>query len=357
MFKYFLPPDLIAARPVSGERDHARLLVSGASDELQDKYVYDLPAQIEPGTLLLLNDTKVLSCRFFPEEIVGSEIFLVSSQAKNHYRALARPKKKFKTNLKFQLSPSITALVVKDDPEIILELSSSSNPTALEKLIELEGNIPIPPYIRKGRSDADDHRTYQTVFALNPGSVAAPTASLHFTKKLLTKLETNGVIIKFLTLHVGLHSILPLARQLDGDASTKKVEPEEFMIPEETLAEIVKAKKNKTPIMAVGTTVTRAVESLTDAELAGDYDFKFRPSYLFIQPGFKFRVLDRLMTNFHLSGSTHLSLVSAFHGEEKIKKVYQHAVDKRYRFYSYGDSMLLDKQTTRIYIPHAPRNS
>lgn len=333
MFEYHLPPELIADRPK--ERGHSRLLIGSASGEIEDTLFYNLPQFIQSGTLLLLNDTKVVSCRFFPPEIEDSEVFIVKATSATSFKVLFRPKKKFKVGLVFRLSPSLMAEVIAED-EIALENLSSS--VSLENVIADEGRTPIPPYIRDGVSDASDKVTYQTVFAKNPGSIAAPTASLHFSKSLLQELENKGVEIKFLTLHVGLHSIFSIDRQISSGA----IAEEEFIVPEETLLAVGKARLERRPILGVGTTVTRAIESLSDSELNGDYDFKFRPTGLFIKPGFNFRVLTRLMTNFHLSGSTHLSLVGAFYGEERLKSLYNRAVKERYRFYSYGDSMLLE---------------
>ena len=335
VFEYELPPELIAERPIEGERDRARFLV--CRESLEDRIVHELPELLPPDTLMLLNDTKVLSCRFFPEVPTRSEVFLVKPLEGQRYSALVKPKKKFKLGLRFKLSPSISAVVVEDaGQEIHLELSTDSKED-LQVLIEREGRTPIPPYIRGGVSDLEDAVRYQTVFAANPGSVAAPTASLHFTESLLERLKSKGVIVKFLTLHVGLHSILPADRQSGG------VGEEQFVIPPDTFAAIKDWREKKRPILGVGTTVTRAVESLTIEELLGAYDFVPRTTSLFISPGCEFKVLTHLMTNFHLSGSTHLSLVAAFYGEERLRLAYQHAVKKQYRFYSYGDSMLLER--------------
>ncbi len=331
-FNFDLPVELIAERPAA--RGQSRLLIGSTSGKIIDESFSNLAQYVSPGTLMILNDTKVISCRFFPPEIPHSEIFLVKENAPNRFEVMFKRKKEFKLGRKFRLSKSLLGEVVSDG-EIFI--TSENSTESVESLIDKEGRIPIPPYIRDGVSDETDFENYQTVFAKNPGSVAAPTASLHFSTELLTELEMNGVEIRYLTLHVGLHSILSTSRQLEAG----KVGLEEFIVPGETLKAIGQAKSEDRPVLAVGTTVTRALESLTDKELSGEYDPKFRSTDLFIQPGFKFRVIDRLMTNFHLCGSTHLGLVSAFYGEDRLKRVYQHAVGERYRFYSYGDSMLL----------------
>jgi len=341
VFHYDLPPERIAQRPVAGERSASRLL-NATGETLLDQQVAELPRLLRSGDLLLLNDTKVRPCRFFPPELPSSEVFLIARCGDRSYRALARPLKRFSVGQAFALSQDMNAVVTHIERaagEAVLELSAALTTDSLEELIEQQGVMPIPPYIREGRSDSEDRVRYQTVFAQAPGSIAAPTAALHFTEELLTNVRAAGAEIRFLTLHVGLSSILSLERQ----TGSGKVGSERFVVPKDTFDSIRRAKAEKRRVIGVGTTVTRATESLSESDWRGDYDFAERDTDLFIQPGFTFKVLDLLMTNFHQPGSTHLTLVSAFAGEERIRAAYEHALQSGYRFLSYGDSMLLSR--------------
>lgn len=337
MFEYKLPEEQIAQRPISGERSDAKLLVLSKKNGILDRHVRDLPELLERGDLLVLNNSRVVACRFFPDD--KSEIFLAESLSDGRYRILARPLKRFSTGKRVQLSKSITATIETVDSQKGEAVAKLESERELSSAIEEEGFIPIPPYIRGGHSDDSDKKTYQTVFAEEKGSIAAPTAALHFTTSLFDALKVRGVEVCFLTLHVGLQSILPVERQL----SSGGVIPEQFQLSEVTFNAIRKAKSEGRRIVGVGTTVTRALESLSRADWEGSYDFHLRSTDLFIKPGFNFQILDLLMTNFHQSGSTHLSLVSAFAGEEHIWSAYTHAIENNYRFLSYGDSMLLEK--------------
>jgi S-adenosylmethionine:tRNA ribosyltransferase-isomerase len=333
-FLYDLPEEQIAQRPAP--RGSSRLLVVG-EDELVDRKVSELVEILEPGDLLLLNDTKVLAARFFPKEV--EEILLLEALSPGIFRALARPLRRLKVGQSLVLSRTIIATVVEIGAgEAVLRLEADGN---LEAEIEETGSVPIPPYIRQGRSDRLDRDQYQTVFAKNPGSIAAPTASLHLTDEMLGELQTRGVQINYITLHVGESSILSVARQIESKGS---VSAEKFVIPIDTFRAISRTKERGGRIVGVGTTVARAVESLTPADWQGAYDFSFRSTELFISEGFEFNILDYLMTNFHLSGSTHLSLVCAFAGTEQMLRAYQHAVSSGYRFLSYGDSSLLRRR-------------
>lgn len=338
-FEYNLPDSQIAQRPVEGERTNARLLVVD-NDSLLDRHVYELPELLSDNALLVMNDTKVVASRFFPEEGLDEVFLLRRIDDHGRYHAIGRPFRKVREGSEVRLSPHLQGTIQeKRDGEFIIELRVVNSNESLDELLSREALVPIPPYIRGGHSDDRDRETYQTVFASHPGSIAAPTAALHFTESLFQQLEARGVELLFLTLHVGAASILPVERQLQQGG----VAEEEFVIPERTFAAIRQARETGREIVAVGTTVTRALESLSPEEWAGGYDFQPRFSDLFIQPGFRFQIVDRLMTNFHQSGSTHLSLVSAFAGLETMRTAYAHAVKTGYRFLSYGDSSLLSR--------------
>lgn len=333
-FEYELPPGQIAQRPCP--RGRARLLLVEQGG-LQDRLVVDLPELLQAGDLLILNDTRVRAARFFPKEV--EEVLLLEETSPSTFRALARPLKRLKPGQKLSLSDTVMARVLEIlSGEALLLLESSGD---LYSEIERTGFVPIPPYIRNGRADEQDREQYQTVFAKTPGSIAAPTASLHLTEEILGELAGRGVEIRYITLHVGESSILSVQRQLESKGS---VQAEKFIIPPETFEAVKRVRNRQGRIVGVGTTVARAVESLTPQEWEGAYEFSLRPTALFISEGFQFQVLDYLMTNFHLSGSTHLSLVSAFAGRERMVTAYEHAVREGYRFLSYGDSSLLKRK-------------
>ncbi len=352
-YNYHLPKEKIAQFPVSlsGKRSDARLLAASlrngnlAIRDLRVPAVLDL---LEAGDLLVLNNTKVLPVRFFTKLGQGSEVEVFLLQRKPDlekgeeiWEALAQPMKRFKQGMEFELSKSLRAEVLGRDQEgrkLNLKLKNLSK-LSIEEILGEEGTMPIPTYIRQGRALDYDKELYQTVFAEIPGSVAAPTAGLHFTKELLDSLRAKGVKISFITLNVGFASILPVE-----DPDSHQMSYESYSISRETIDQINFTKKNGGRIAVVGTTCTRALESMALVEnfVAG----KNYQTNLFIRPeaGFNFKIVDLLFTNFHQPQSTHLLLVSAFMGEGNIEKIYQHALQNDYRFLSYGDTMLLDPE-------------
>lgn len=350
MFDYLLPKERIAARPlgVSSSRDSAKLL-HVSNGEVADSLVLKLPELLRKGDVLVFNDTKVKPYRFFPNiKDKICEILLVNYlNEQSCWECLARPMKRFKEGFEFSLSQTIAAKTLgrnEAGDRLLLELSSKTD-ELIADCIEREGSLPIPPYIRGGHSDELDVEFYQTIFATTPGSIAAPTAGLHFTKKLLEDLATAGVEILTLTLHVGVGSFLPIN---ESGPMNHTMVSEQFLINEKTRSSIAKAKKENRRIIAVGTTTVRALEG----KAKNDPDFfeadrldenkELESTNIFIQSGFDFKVVDSLFTNFHQPRSTHLSLVSAFVGVETIKKAYTHALASDYRFLSYGDAMFLD---------------
>lgn len=348
-FNYSLPKERIAQFPLSlsGNRSDAKLLhARNNSDnlEIQDLEVPAVLEILKPGDLLILNNTKVLPVRFFTNltKEIEVEVFLLEKipsleDGSEDWLTLARPMKKFKEGMGFKLSSSINAEVLGRDEEgrrLKLRLKNSSDLT-MEEVISKEGTMPIPVYIRDGHALDYDKELYQTVFAKEQGSVAAPTAGLHFTKELLAALKERGVNICFITLHVGFASILPVE-----NPDSHQMAYESYVVTEETITAIQMTKESGGRIAVVGTTSTRALESMAIAK-----DFvpgEVSQTNLFIRSGFDFKIVDLLFTNFHQPQSTHLLLVAAFMGEENIEKIYQHALKNNYRFLSYGDTMLLE---------------
>ena len=364
--EYELPKERIAQQPAvrSGERSDARLLYALRQDatgglRISDRWVRDLPELLRAGDLLVLNDSRVRPARFFiklPGSDTEAEVLLLdrcgaaAGDGSGAWEALARPMRRFKEGLQLPLSAHIAATVLgrsDDDSKLRLHLAPSSLDEAktLDTLIESEGSMPIPGYIRDGVADREDSDFYQTVFARELGSVAAPTAGLHFTLPLLQALSDRGVEHEFLTLHVGLASFAPV-RDVDSHQMTN----ERYHISSRCLDAINRTKARVGRVVVVGTTATRALESAALAEPAlfsGEQiatDGVGGRTELMIRPGFKFQVVDLLMTNFHQPLTTHLLLVAAFIGEQDIEQIYQHALQGAYRFLSYGDSMLLERR-------------
>ena len=352
LLNYVLPPEKIAQRPVSaaGERHDSRLLHAQAGSDgalrITDRVFSELPALLAEGDLLLLNDSKVLHCRFFARnERTDREIELLllrktgGSEMRPVFEALAKPLRRIKDGDMLVLSKRLRAKARTCEGTVELELLAADD-TAISQIIEEDGLAPIPPYIRRGRSDELDKKLYQTVFAETPGSVAAPTAGLHFTPAVLAGLSARRVNMSFVTLHVGPASFLPVR---STDLSRHKMQSERFVIPAETQQAIKKTKEDGGRIVAVGTTVVRSVEG---AYLQYPLQETARTwkgeTSLLISPGFRFNIVDLLITNFHQPESTHLLLVAAFIGEENAEAIYEHALAGSYRFLSYGDSMLLE---------------
>lgn len=337
MFHYDLPAERIAQRPAAhtAARHDSKLLWANA-EHIRDEVFSSLPEILRPGDLLIFNNSKVIPARFF--FLLGEkevEVLLLRQIKEHTWEALARPMKKFTVGLEFYLSEAIKAKVLgrSDDlSRIHLELSSK---TDIVEAIKQTGLMPIPPYIRAGRSDLLDREQYQTEYAQHEGSVAAPTAGLHFSKELFDRLKQKGFEMDFVTLHVSQWSF----SQVMSDQL--KVSEEYYQVSEQAWNKIFKAKKAGRRVLAVGTTSVRALESR--ALLSDDIGSDFQASSLFIQPGFEFKIVDCMITNFHQPNSTHLALVSAFLGEQRIREVYKHALKGKYRFLSYGDGCYFEK--------------
>jgi S-adenosylmethionine:tRNA ribosyltransferase-isomerase len=346
-FDFHLPDDRIAQEPAP--RGESRLLVLDAPPGLAERHrrVADLPQLLLPGDLLVVNDTRVLPARLYGRRLVSGEggateeggrveLLLVEKvdDGTNEWEALARPGKKAKpgTCLRFDdnLEAEVTARLA--DGRHRVRFSEPVEPH-LERL----GHVPLPPYIKRADRPEDRER-YQTVFATRPGAVAAPTAGLHFTPEILDRLAARGVETARVTLHVGIGTFKPVTADLVHE---HVMDEERYEVPEATAAAIAEARRRGGRVVAVGTTTVRTLES------AADEDGTVHPGAgrtgLFIVPGYRFRVVDALLTNFHLPRSTLLMMVSAFAGRERVLAAYEEAVAEGYRFYSYGDAMWMNR--------------
>ncbi len=337
-FNYFLPPELIAQTPAD-RRETSRLMVLDRRKKSLDETVFSRIGELfQPGDLLVLNNTRVIPARLFGTKETGGriEVFLVRRLpgAGQVWSCLLRVSKKPAPGALIRLPAGMTARVMGRDGEDTWTLSFSPD-EGFDGWLEEQGNLPLPPYIRR-EVEPSDRARYQTVFAREPGAVAAPTAGLHFTHELLAGLEERGVEVAPLTLHVGLGTFLPVRVE---DVGQHRMHRERYFIPEETAAAVAERKRGKGRVVALGTTTTRALEhsSLGDGSVRpGDGE-----ADIFIYPGCRFRIVDALITNFHLPCSTLLLLVSAFAGKEFLFEAYKEAVRGKFRFFSYGDAMFI----------------
>jgi S-adenosylmethionine:tRNA ribosyltransferase-isomerase len=337
LFDYELPPALIAQAPAE-PRDSARLLLVG--DTLRDALVRDLPDLLAPGDLLVLNDTRVLPTRFYGRRgEVAVELTLVEPVGEDGWWALARPAKRLRPGNRVRLAPGFSAAVEGKDGEGRVRLSFALSGEELRAAIRAAGSMPLPPYIRRPRGgDAADREAYQTLFARREGSVAAPTASLHFTPGLMERLAARGVGHAFVTLHVGLGTFAPVKA---GDTDGHRMHEEWYEVPEAAAAAVAATRAAGGSVVAVGTTVARALETAAGGD--GSVRAGAGRTRLFVTPGHRFRAVDRLLTNFHLPRSTLLMLVAAFAGLERTRAAYAYAVERGFRFFSYGDACLIDR--------------
>lgn len=334
-FDFRLPPERIAQHPVS-PRDTARLLEVGA--ELHDRQVRDLPRLLRAGDLLVVNDTKVIKARLHGQRGEAHiEVTLHRRVDERTWRAFARPAKRLKEKDRIDFAPDFAATVAEKGEEGEVTLSFSVAGRELMAALERHGLMPLPPYIKRGvEGEPSDTTDYQTLWAAQEGAVAAPTAGLHFTPELRTRLALAGIREVSVTLHVGAGTFLPV--KVD-DTQNHRMLTELGEIRPETAAQINATRAAGGRIIAVGTTVTRLLESAADAR--GRLKIFQGETDLFITPGYRFRAIDLLLTNFHLPRSTLFMLVAAFAGLERMKHAYAHAVERGYRFYSYGDCCLL----------------
>ena len=333
-FDYHLPPQLIAQHPAA-ERTASRLLhLDGRTGALEDLKFPDIARLLQAGDVLVLNDTRVIKARLHGRKDTGGEVEALVERILDAERVLAqvRSSKPLKEGRRVRFGDVDAVMEGRSGEFFELRFEGGDALAVLEK----HGEVPLPPYITHA-ADSDDASRYQTVYARVPGAVAAPTAGLHFDSDLLAKLREKGVEVALLTLHVGAGTFQPV--RVD-DLSEHEMHAEWYSIPPETVAAIDAARARKSHVVSVGTTALRALES---AAAGGELRAQTAETRLFITPGYEFRVVDRLVTNFHLPRSTLLMLVSAFAGVENIRRAYAHAIAARYRFFSYGDAMLLER--------------
>lgn len=334
-FDYDLPEELIAQHPTN-KRDFSRLMVvDRKTGKREDKHFYDIIDYLNEGDLLVMNDTRVIPARLFghrPKKEEKIEVFLLENVIDNIWEVLVRPGKKMKigTHCIFSDKLRLEVIDIKEDGNRIVEFFYDG---IFQEILDELGNMPLPPYIKEQLKDKE---RYQTVYSKNLGSVAAPTAGLHFTKELLQKIRNKGVNIAFITLDVGLGTFRPV--KVD-DVKNHKMHSEHYTLSRETANLINKTKKNNKRIISTGTTTTRTLESVfkKNGYIREDSDF----TDIFIYPGFDFKVIDCQITNFHLPKSTLIMLVSAFSSKDIILEAYRDAVSKKYRFFSFGDAMFL----------------
>ncbi len=340
-FDYTLPDELIARHPLP-ERSASRLLhVDGALSMYQDRLFSQLPDLFQPDDLLIFNDTRVIKARLFGQKETGGHIEALVERVLSEHEALVfiRASKPPKNGMELTFGEAVRARVL-DRQGDLYRLAFDPAKTVLEWL-EAHGEVPLPPYLERP-AERDDDLRYQTVYARTPGAVAAPTAGLHFDQAMLDRLQSMGVRTAFVTLHVGAGTFQPV--RVDNIAD-HVMHSELYHIPEETVAAVARAKTCGGRVTAVGTTSMRALEA---ASQSGSLQPGMGETDIFITPGYRFRVVERLITNFHLPKSTLLMLVAAFGGTTLMQSAYQHAVAARYRFFSYGDAMLIERQ------PQAP---
>ncbi len=337
-FDYVLPEDLIAQEPLASREDSRMLTVNRQKTSYRDKTFSELPGLLVKGDVLVLNNTKVFPARLLGKSETGAniEFFLIQETKKDVWEALARPGRRLKPGKRVFFGEKLSAVVLEKTAEGRCFVTFSAE-GEIEDIIDQIGQTPLPPYIKRPiQRAADDRERYQTVFAKRRGAIAAPTAGLHFTPEILQKVRAVGVEIVEITLHVGYGTFEPVRVT---ELSEHSVKPESFEITPDAANILNEAISGSRRIIAVGTTTTRALESSVSENgriLAGAGLARTT-----ITPGFEFRVIDGLLTNFHLPQSSLLVLVSTFGGHELIMESYRHAVSSLYRFYSYGDCMLI----------------
>jgi S-adenosylmethionine:tRNA ribosyltransferase-isomerase len=348
LFDFELPEDRIALHPVS-PRDTARLLVVGPGARLEDRTVRDLPDLLREGDALVFNDTRVIPAALDGVRVRGDlrahiSVTLIERREPNRWLALARPAKRLKEGDRLQfghsgsacLAGALDATVVAKGDDGAVELAFDLAGPDLDLAIAGVGSMPLPPYIAARRPAEDaDRRDYQTIYAAHDGAVAAPTAGLHFTPELMARLEAHHISRHFVTLHVGAGTFLPVKAE---DTGAHKMHAEWGEVSPETAAALNRVRATGRRLVAVGTTSLRLLEA---AARSGEIEPWRGPTDIFITPGYRFRTVDALMTNFHLPRSTLFMLVAAFSGLDAMKEAYAYAVASGYRFYSYGDACLL----------------
>jgi S-adenosylmethionine:tRNA ribosyltransferase-isomerase len=338
-FDYNLPDDLIAQDPLQERESSRMLVVNPRSGTYQDQEILSFPDRLRPGDVLVLNNTKVFAARLFGRSDTGArvEIFVVTRVSDSSWEALARPARRLKEGKVIEFSPELKGTITKNLPEgrFIINFDFVGE---FYDVLSRVGRTPLPPYIKRNSGGIDEDRDrYQTVYASSSGAIAAPTAGLHFTDNILSRIRANGIETIEITLHVGYGTFEPV--RVD-DLSKHSVMPERYEISELAAIALNAARSENRRIVAVGTTTTRALES--GMAKHGKFVAGQELADLTITPGYQFTAVNSLLTNFHLPQSSLLVLVSTFGGHELIMNAYRHAVASKYRFYSYGDCMFIE---------------
>ena len=337
-FDFELPEELIAQTPLD-KRDSSRLLILNKNTgEIKHRHFTDIIDYLKAGDVLVLNDTKVIPARLYgTKEGTGAviEILMLKDLGNNHWECLAKPAKRVKLGSIVKFSDRLSAKCIGVGEEGIRKFELLYNGILYEILDEL-GEMPLPPYIHEKLKDKN---RYQTVYAKNAGSAAAPTAGLHFTEELLDKIAKKGIKILYVTLHVGLGTFRPVNVE---DVTKHKMHSEFYQMSKEVASELNKAQSEHRRIISVGTTSTRTLETIKG--LYGEFKECCGNTEIFIYPGYEFKAIDALITNFHLPKSTLIMLISALAGKDKIMKAYEEAIKEKYRFFSFGDSMFITNE-------------
>lgn len=343
-FDYNLPEELIAQKPTEKREESRMMLLDRANHQILHKHFFDIVDLIDDDCVLILNNTKVMPARLYGYKDTGAkiEVFLLKERENRQWEVLIRPSKRVRVGTVLKISDELSAQIVMPLPEDGKWIIKMIYEGDIFEILHKVGNIPLPPYIERKMASDDlkklDFERYQTVYAKDEGSVAAPTAGLHFTEEILEKLKNKGVQIGYVTLNVGIGTFRPvkcdniLEHHMDSEA---------FEITQETADLINNAKKSGKKIVAVGTTTVRTLE--TAYKLFGEIKECKAASELFIYPPYEFKVIDNLITNFHLPKSTLLMLVSALASKDFVFEAYKEAIKEKYRFYSYGDCMYIKK--------------
>lgn len=342
-FDYILPEELIAQMP-SEKRENSRMMVLNRDDKtINNKYFYNIVDLLDDSHILILNNTRVIPARLYGYKETGAkiEVFLLKEKENKQWEVLIKPSKRVKVGTLIRIADELSCEVIEplpDDGKWLVKMIYEGD---IFKILHQVGNIPLPPYIERKMSSEDikklDFERYQTVYAKDEGSVAAPTAGLHFTQDILEQLQNKGVDIGYVTLNVGIGTFRPVKCE---NILEHKMDSESFEISQQTADLINKAKLNGKKIVAVGTTTVRTLE--TAFKQFGEIKACKSASELFIYPPYKFGVVDKLITNFHLPKSTLLMLVSALATKDFIFEAYKQAIEEKYRFYSYGDCMFIN---------------
>lgn len=335
-FNYNLPENLIAQSPLKERRDSRLLIINPTKQTLQDSFFKQFTSHLSSNDLVIFNDTKVIKARLFGKKLTGGKVELLIERIFDNTNAIAliKTSKTIKSGIEVMIDKGVYLKIISRKNNLFhVRLNKGS----FEKLLKSYGHIPLPPYIQREDEEQDMIR-YQTIYAKNEGAVAAPTAGLHFSQSDFKELIKKNITTAFLTLHVGSGTFQPVKV---SDINDHIMHEEVYYLDANIIDAIAKTKAKGGRIIAIGTTVLRALESAFAEEvIKKDYNV----TKIFIKPGFKFKVVDALFTNFHLPKSTLLMLISAFAGSKFTKKAYNHAIEKKYRFFSYGDAMFIEQK-------------